>query len=173
MNFEGFYQYQVMGQGGSQNRRNRRYLKLFTPFRPNMSVNYNKACCAPTVDGAVKPAVAKPTSKQQPSRSLPGHVQHQEQLNQEGCQREGQDQVPQHRDQQHKAGVQHEEHGGYVYKPLQNCPTHGTVRALMEWAVPTAEDHREHEHEGQGRDEGPPAAVQDQEEICAEPTTTI
>ena len=32
-----------------------------------MSVNYNKAYCAPPVDGVVKPAVAKPASKQQPS----------------------------------------------------------------------------------------------------------
>ena len=41
------------------------------------------------------------------------------------------------------------------------------VRDLLEWAVPTAED------QGQGHDEGPPAAVQDQGNVCAEPTTTI
>ena len=117
-----------MGQGGSQNRRN---LSLFTPFHPNMSVNYNKACCcAPPLDGAVKPAVAKPASKQQPSQSLPGLVQDQEQGHQEPGQGEGQDQVPKHLDQQHKAGVQREEHGHYVYKPLQDCPTQGTVRDL-------------------------------------------
>jgi hypothetical protein len=75
-----------MAQGDSQNRR---YLRLFTPFHPNMSVNYNKTCCAPPVDGAVKPAVAKPAKKQQPSQSLPVYVQHQEQRNQERGQGEG------------------------------------------------------------------------------------
>jgi hypothetical protein len=89
------------------------------------------------------------------------------------CSSRGRDQVPQHRAQQHKAGVQREEHGGYVYKPLQYCPTQGTVRDLLHRAVPTAEDHREHVHEGQGREEGPPASVQDQEDFSAEPTTTI
>ena len=163
-----------MDQGGSHNRRNRRYLRLFTPFHPNMSVNYNKACCcAPPLDGAVKPAVAKRASKQQPSQSLPGHMQHQEQCHQERGQGEGQDQVPQHYDQQQKVGVQREEHGGYVYKPLQDCPTQGRLRDLLKWAVPTAEDHRENGHKGQGRDEGPPAAVQDQGDVRAEPTTTI
>jgi hypothetical protein len=33
-----------------------------------MSVNYNKACCAPPADGVVKPSVPKTASKQQPSR---------------------------------------------------------------------------------------------------------
>jgi hypothetical protein len=59
------------------------------------------------------------------------------------------------------------------YKPLQACPTQGTVRELLEWAVPTDEDYCEHGHEGQGRDEGPPAALQDQGDVCEEPTTTI
>ena len=63
--------------------------------------------------------------------------------------------------------------GGYVYKPLQHCPTPGKVRNLLEWALPTAEDHREYGHEGQWHDEGPPAAKQDQGDSCAEPTTTI
>jgi hypothetical protein len=112
-----------MGQEGSQIRRNISYLRLFTPFHPNMSVNYNKACCAPPVDGAVKPAIAKAASKQQPSQSPPGHMQHQEQRHQERGMGEGQDQVPQHRDQQHKVAVQREDRGGYVFKPLQDSPT--------------------------------------------------
>ena len=46
------------------------------------------------------------------------------------------------------------------------------MRDLLEWAVPTAEDHREHGHEGHGRDEGPLAAIQDQEDVRADRTMT-
>jgi hypothetical protein len=160
-----------MAQGDSQNRRNGRYLRLFTSFHPNMSVIYNKACHAPPVDGAVKPAIAKPANKQQPSRSLCTAPEAAAPRTWPGS--GGGDQVPQHRDLQNKAGVQREEHGGYVYKPFQDCPTEGTVRDLLEWAVPTAEDHCEHGHDGQWRDKGPPAAIQDQEDFHAELTTTI
>jgi hypothetical protein len=80
-----------MGQGGSQNIM---YLRLFTPFHPNMSVHRNKACCASPVAVTVKPTVAKPANKQQPYWSLPFHVQHQEQRYQERSQGEGQDLAP-------------------------------------------------------------------------------
>jgi hypothetical protein len=45
-------------------------------------------------------AINKHASKQQPSRSQPGHVQHQEQRHKKRDQGYGQDQVPQHCDQQ-------------------------------------------------------------------------
>ena len=47
------------------------------------------------------------------------------------------------------------------------------MRDLLEWALPTAEDHREHGHEGHGRDEGLLAAIQDQDDVRADPTMTI
>ena len=54
---EGFDQYQVMIDGSRRlTRRNRRYLRLFTPFQPNMSVPCGQA-------GAVKPAAAVPASQ--------------------------------------------------------------------------------------------------------------
>jgi hypothetical protein len=56
---EGFDQYQVMIDGSRRlTRRNRRYLRLFTPFHSN-------ARSVPHVTGAVKTAVARPASKQQ------------------------------------------------------------------------------------------------------------
>jgi hypothetical protein len=116
--YEGFDQYQVSIDGSRRlTRRNRKYLRLSTSFHPNMSVNCKKACCGPPLAVAVTPAIAKPASKQQPSRSLTGQGQHQEQCHQEHG----------HRDQQHQAGAQHEENVGYVYKPLQIRLTNGTV----------------------------------------------
>ena len=43
---EGFDQYQVLIDGSRRlTRRNRKYLQLFTPFHPNMTVNCSKICC--------------------------------------------------------------------------------------------------------------------------------
>ena len=51
------------------------------------------------------------------------------------------DEVRRHQEQQQPAVPQHDEHGGYVYKPLGECPVRGTVSDLLKWAVPTAAGH--------------------------------
>ena len=51
---------------------------------------------------------------------------------------EGPVEVRRHHDQEQPAVPQQQEHGGYVYKQLGDCPARGTVSDLLEWAVPTA-----------------------------------
>jgi hypothetical protein len=57
-------------------------------------------------------------------------------------------QVPGQHGHQHRQGAQQEEHGGYVYKPLQDCPKQGKVSDLLEWAIPAAADHQDQGPEG-------------------------
>ena len=105
---------------------------------------------------AVKPAEAMPAGQPQTSRSLPD-----QERRQEGHGRgDGQVEVRRHHDQQPPAVAQQEEHGGYVYKKLGDCPAQGTVTDLLEWAVPTDADHCG--HGGQVRDQDRPAALKDQ-----------
>ena len=63
---------------------------------------------------------------------------------------------------------QRKEHGGYVFKQLGECSARGTVSDLLEWAVPTAADHKNQGPEVQVRGHGAPAAVRDQGVVCAE-----
>ena len=91
---EGFDQYQLMIDGSRRlTRRNRKYLRMFTPFQPPQSMLGGDARSAPPRAGAVKPAVSKPASKQ-PSQRLPGHVQQDEQRQQGHGQGGDQAQVP-------------------------------------------------------------------------------
>ena len=72
---EGFDQYQVMIDGSRRlTRRNRKYLRMFTPFQPPQAMLGSDARSAQPRAGAVIPAVSKQASKQ-PSKRLPGHVQ--------------------------------------------------------------------------------------------------
>ena len=71
--------------------------------------------------------------------------------------------VRRHQDQQQPAVTQQrEEHGGYVYKPLGERPTRGTVSDLLEWAVPTDAGRRDECPDVPARDHGHHAAVQDE-----------
>ena len=64
---EGFDQYQVMIDGSRRlTRRNRKYLRMFTPYRPISS--------KPPAAEYKKTAVTEPGRKRQPA-VLPGHVQ--------------------------------------------------------------------------------------------------
>ena len=79
--------------------------------------------------GRQKPVQQKPVEQQ---------AQHQQGRGQE----EGQDRQQQPRRVHHQpAGAEQEVHGGYVYKPLADCPTQGTVRDLLEWAIPVEQEH--------------------------------
>ena len=78
---------------------------------------------------AEKPTVTIP-GRQKPVQQKP--VEQQSQHHQGRGQEEGQDrhQQPLHIHPQ-PAGAEQEVHGGYVYKPLADCPTQGTVRDLL------------------------------------------
>ena len=166
---EGFDQYQLMIDGSRRlTRRNRKYLRMFTPFQPPQSMIGGDARSAPPRAGAVKPAVSKPASKQ-PSQRLPGHVQQDEQRQQGHEQGGDQAQVPGQHGHQHRQGAQQEEHGGYVYKPLQDCPKQGTVSDLLEWAIPAAADHQDQGPEGVVCVEDQPAGVQQHGDVGEEP----
>jgi hypothetical protein len=133
---EGFDQYQVMIDGSRRlTRRNRKYLRMFTPYRPISS--------EPPAAEYQKTAVTEPGRKRQPA-VLPGHVQQEPQR--------VPDHVHPHQQQaQPRVHEAHQErHGGFVYKPLQDCPRQGTVSDMLDWAVPTAE-----EGHGEVRDDGP------------------
>jgi hypothetical protein len=69
--------------------------------------------------------------------------------------------VYRHQTQCQPAAPQQEEHGGYVYKPLEECLARDTVSDLLEWAVPTAAGHRNLSPEAPGHVQDHPAAVQD------------
>ena len=62
---EGFDQYQVMIDGSRRlTRRNRKYLRMFTPFQPPQAMLGSDARSAQPRAGAVMPAVSKQASKQ-------------------------------------------------------------------------------------------------------------
>ena len=144
-------------------RRNRKYLRLFTPFQPPQAMLGSDARSAPTKTGPVKPPVSKPANKQ-PSQRLPGHVQQGDQHQQGGDRA----QVPGQHGHQHQQGDLQEEHGGYVYKPLQDCPKQGTVSDLLEWEIPAAADHQDQEPEGPAHDGDQPAGVQHRGDVREE-----
>ena len=50
-------------------------------------------------------------------------------------------------------------HGGYVYKPLADFPTQGTVRDLLEWAIPVEQEH------GQAHEDSQQADPKGQEDV--------
>ena len=149
MKAKGFDQYQVMVDGSRRlTRRNRRYLRLFAPFQPNMTMPCRRA-------EVVKTAAAVPTSR---------NIQRQE----DQGRGDGPVEVHRHHDQLQPAVPLPEEQGGYVYKPLGDCPARYTVSELLEWAFHTAADHRDQGHEAPVRDQGHPAAVQDRGVVCGE-----
>jgi hypothetical protein len=157
---EGFDQYQLMLDGSRRlTRRNRKYLRLFTPFQPPQATLGGDARSTPPKAGSVKPAVSKPASKQ-PSQRLPDHVQQDEQCHQ--VHEEGGDRarVPGQRVHQHQQGAQQEEHEGYVFKPLQDCLKQGTVSDILEWAIPAAADHQDQDQGGTAHDDSQPAGDQ-------------
>ena len=129
---ESFDQYQVMSDGSRRlTRRNRRYLRLFTSFQPNMSLP-----CMPA--GAMKAtATVSATSK---------NLRQEETV---GVQRQG----DQRRDEP-------------VEGALGDCPARGTVIDLLEWAVPTAAEHRDHGPDAPAHDQDRPAAVQARGVVC-------
>ena len=131
-------------------RRNRKYLRMFTPYRPISS--------EPPAAEYQKTAVTEPGRKRQPA-VLPGHVQQEPQR------------VPDHvhphqqRAQPRVNEAHQERHGGFVYKPLQDCPRQGTVSDLLVWAVLTAGEGHDEGLGGQVRDDGPGAGGQQQDDV--------
>ena len=78
VNCEGFDQYMLMIDGSRRlTRRNRKYLRLFTPFQPPHAMLGGDARCAPPKAGSVPKRASK-----QPSQRLPDHVQQGEQRHQ-------------------------------------------------------------------------------------------
>ena len=123
---------------------------MFTPYRPISSM--------PPATEHRKTAATEPGSKRQPAVLL-GHVQQEPQ------------QVPAHvhpRLQQVQPQVQEaqqERHGGFMYKPLQDCPRQGTVSDLLVRAVLTAGEGHDEGLGGQVRDDGPGAGGQQQDDV--------
>ena len=150
---EGFDQYQVMVDGSRRlTRRNRKFLRMFTPYIPTIN-NTQMAENA-------KPAVARPVGKQQSRVVLPGHVQQQQQVHVHPPQQpvhQQQESVPQ--------GALQGQHGGFVQNRLEDCPRQGGVRDLLEWAIPAAPGADDQERGDQGYDGGPQEATRQ----CAGP----
>ena len=132
---EGFDQYKVMIDGSRRlTKRNRKYLRLFTPYRPVSSEQ-------PPAETQAVTRVQRPV--------LPGHVQQEPQ----------QAKADAHISQQHQ-GTQQEKHNGCVYKQLQECPRQGTVDDLLDWAIPTAEGDSNEGQDGRAHGDVPQADEQ-------------
>jgi hypothetical protein len=101
-----------------------------------MSVNYNKAYCAPPVDGVLKPAVAKPASKQHPSVVYLFMCRTRSSATKNVARGIDKTRFP--------SIVFSNTKQGFSVKNMEVMYTN-----LLEWALPTAEDHHEHGHEGQ------------------------
>ena len=143
MKCEGFDQYQVMVDGSRRlTRRNRKFLRMFTPY----SSEFNN----PQIAENMKPAVARPVKKQQSGVVLPGHVQHQQQVQVQPPQQpvhQQQETVPQ--------GALQDQYGGFVRNRLEDCPRQGDVRDLLEWAIPARPGAGDQDRGDQGLVSGP------------------
>ena len=115
---ESFDQYQVMVDGLRRlTRQNRRYLRLFTPFQPDMVLPCRLAA-------AMKTTEAVPSASRNMRQLAPIEVQRQ---HDQQCEEPVE---VHHLQSQRQPAVPR--HGGYVYKPLGECPTRGTVSDLLE-----------------------------------------
>ena len=136
---EGFDQYQVMVDGSRRlTRRNRKFLRLFTPYIPTINV--------PQMTVKVKPTMASLGREQQPRVVLPGHTQ------QEQAQVQPRQQ-PVHQQAQ-------DQYGGFVRNRLEDCPQQGGVRDLLEWAIPAAPGADVQEQGHPAQDSGPQEPTQ-------------
>ena len=124
---EGFDQYQVMIDGSRRlTRRNRKYLRMFTPYRPISS--------EPPTAEYLKTAITEPGRRRQPA-VLPGHVQQEPQP------------VPDHvhpHQQQAQPWVQ------------EDCPGQGIVSDMPDMIIPAAEKGHGEVHDGGQRQDDVP-----------------
>jgi hypothetical protein len=108
MKCEGYDQYQVMVDGSRRlTRRNRKFLRPFTPYKPDRMVINTSA------DAQVRQVPqqqAKPQQRQQQ-----------------------QDDQQQHDGQQHHVQL----HMGYQYQPLSAAPASGTLQDMLPYWIPT------------------------------------
>ena len=97
---------QVMVDGSRRlSRQNVRYLRLFTPFQPNMVLSCRSA--------AMKTTEPAPSASRNIRQPAPVEVQRRHDQKHDVPV-----EVHRHQSQQQPAVPQKEEHGGYVYKPL-------------------------------------------------------
>ena len=132
---EGNDQYQVLIDGSRRlTRRNRKFLKLFTPFKPGMSgPTYQEPAYQVQPEEPAQVASPPRPAREEAVRPRPA---------QGGAGRDG---LPSEvragpvrpRVQQPSGGPgQAEQHGEWQYQPLSACPATGTVEDLLDWVVP-------------------------------------
>ena len=132
---EGNDQYQVLIDGSRRlTRRNRKFLRLFTPFKPGMSgPTYQEPAYQVQPEQPAKEASQPRPASEETVRPRPAQV---------GAGRVGPPSAEQagpvqQRVQQPSGGPdQVEQHGEWQYQPLSACPARGTVDDLLNWAVP-------------------------------------
>ena len=136
MKCEGYDQYQVMLDGSRRlTRRNRKFLKPFTPYKPDrMVINTS-------VDAQVRRVPDNVQQKVIPEQQTRAQQQMQQHPQQDMPQQQVRPQQRQQRqdDQQQQGGPQDrvQQHMGFQYLPLSAAPARGTFTEAMDSWIPT------------------------------------